>query len=270
MHHDVFEKLMLLGFSGYEAKAYVALLQHNPATGYQIAKESGIPRSMIYEVLSKLIARGAAMVLPKESGSKYSPVPAAEFLEKIQSQTEDTIKNLKKKLSILDTTSNLEYVWNIEGPRNIVAKAMDMISQAKNRIYLSLMPETFSELKSVLHKAISRKVKVVIYSTENLEMEGARVVYTPIPGRHRYQVQGLWLLLVKDGKEVLIGEWLGENKARASWTRSPLFVFVAEHHLRTDVYLPKVLKSLGDKARELIREEDWELFAHAYESHLDD
>jgi hypothetical protein len=78
----------------------------------------------------------------------------------------------------------------------------------------------------------------------------------------------LWLVLVVDGQEVLIGELLTQNQARASWTTSPLFVFVAEHHLRTDLYLPRVLAMLGDRALELIQEEDRELFACAFESRL--
>ncbi|MCJ7668073.1 MAG: hypothetical protein MUP04_07320, partial [Anaerolineae bacterium] len=82
------------------------------------------------------------------------------------------------------------------------------------------------------------------------------------------QAGGLGLILVVDGEEVLIGEWLTATKARASWTSSPLLVFVAEHHLRTDPYLPQILALLGERAREVIREEDWELFARAMESHI--
>jgi hypothetical protein len=53
------------------------------------------------------------------------------------------------------------------------------------------------------------------------------------------------------------------------WTGSPLFVLVAEHHLRTDLYLPRVLAMLGDDALGLIQEEDRELFACAFESRID-
>ena len=74
------------------------------------------------------------------------------------------------------------------------------------------------------------------------------------------------LVLVIDGEEVLIGERLGAIQAQASWTSSPLLVFIAEHHLRTDLYLPEILAQLGDRALDLIQEEDRELFALAMES----
>jgi len=65
-------------------------------------------------------------------------------------------------------------------------------------------------------------------------------------------VTQLGLILVVDGEEVLIGEWLTTPQARASWTRSPLLVFIAEHHMRTDPYLPLVLAMLGDRALDVI------------------
>ena len=269
MSGDVLEKLVKLGFSEYEAKTYVALLRRNPATGYQIAKESGVPRSMIYEVLGKLAARGAVMVLPKESGTKYAPFPAGEFLDKLQHQHQKVIDSLKQDLPALDATSNLEYVWNIEGHENIMAKAREMIVHSQKRIYLSLLPEMFPALREDLKHAASRGVRVVVYSTEHLDLPGGRVVAAPDPKKRHSNVEGLWLILVVDGEEVLMGELMTENRARASWTGSPLFVFVAEHHLRTDIYLPQVLAQLGDRAKELIREEDWELFACAFESRLD-
>ena len=264
------DKLVRIGFSEYEAKAYVALLRESPVTGYQLAKLSGVPRSMIYEVLGKLTARGAAMTLRKEGSTQYAPVPAQEFLEQLHREQDALIGALADELSGLDAASDLDYVWNIEGHANIMAKAEEMIEQAGSRIYLSLLPATFPALRPVLEAAAARGVQVVIYSTEQLELPGGRVISTPVPEEVNERVEGLWLVLVVDGEEVLIGELLNENEARASWTGSPLFVFVAEHHMRTDLYLPRVLALLGDQAQDLIREEDWDLFACAFESRLED
>jgi sugar-specific transcriptional regulator TrmB len=263
------DRLVKIGFSEYEAKAYVALLRESPVTGYQIAKLSGVPRSMIYEVLGKLVARGAAMTLRKEGSTQYAPVPAGEFLDQLHREHEDLVASLRDDLTILDSVSDLEYVWNIEGHENIMAKAEEMIDQTKHRIYLSLLPATFPALRDALQEAIGRGVRTVVYSTEALELPGGQVIVNPVPEEAHERVEGLWLVLVVDGQEVLIGELLTENRARASWTGSPLFVFVAEHHLRTDLYLPRVLSFLGDQALDLIQEEDRELFACAFESRIE-
>jgi len=262
------DKLVRIGFSEYEAKAYVALLRESPVTGYQLAKLSGVPRSMIYEVLGKLSVRGAAMTLRKEGSTLYAPVPAQEFLEQLHREQAALFGALEEDLSSLDATSDLDYVWNIEGHDNIMAKAEEMLAQARERIYLSLMPATFPSLRDLLEQAIARGVRVAVYSTEPLDLPGGQVIATPVPEVTQERVEGLWLVLVIDEQEVLIGELLTENRARASWTGSPLFVFIAEHHLRTDLYLPRVLAMLGDQALELIQEEDRELFACAFESRL--
>ncbi len=267
-NQDLIGNLGKIGFSEYEAKAYVALLRENPITGYQLAKLSSVPRSMIYEVLGKLVARGAAMTLRKEGSMLYAPVPAVEFLDQLRREHEDLVTSLKDDLTSLNAASDLDYVWNIEGHENIMAKAEEMVGRARERICLSLLPETFSSLQTMLTQAIDRGVRVVVYSTRKLDLPGGRVVVIPSPTEAQERVEGLWLILAIDGQEVLIGEMLTENRARASWTGSPLFVFVTEHHMRTDPYLPQILALLGDKALQVIREEDRELFALALESHV--
>jgi len=192
-----------------------------------------------------------------------------EFFDELHREHEDLINSLKDDLSTLDATSDLEYVWNIEGHENIMAKARDMIGQAGQRIYLSLMPATFAALQPALQEAVEREVRVVIYSTADLDLPGGRVIANPVPEQTHERVEGLWLVMVIDGREVLVGELLTQNRARASWTGSPLFVFIAEHHLRTDLYLPRVLALLGQEGQALIREEDRELFACAFESRIE-
>jgi sugar-specific transcriptional regulator TrmB len=268
MNSDPIDKLVKIGFSEYEAKAYVALLRESPVTGYQLSKQSGVPRSMIYEVLGKLTARGAAMTLRKGDSTQYAPVPAEEFLDQLHREHEELVFSLKDDLAALTSAPDLEYVWNIEGHENIMAKAEEMIRQAQSRIYLALLPATFPDLRPALEKATQRGVRAVIYTTNDFHLPGGRVVVAPVSEEARDRVEGLMLILVIDGEEVLIGEWLTATQARASWTSSPLLVFIAEHHLRTDPYLPQILACLGSRALDIIQEEDRELFARALESHI--
>jgi Cd2+/Zn2+-exporting ATPase len=263
---DPIDRLGRIGFSEYEAKAYVALLRESPVTGYQLSKLSGVPRSMIYEVLGKLTARGAAMTLRTEGTTKYAPIPAAEYLGQLDREHGELISSLKEDLSGLASAPDLEYVWNIEGHENILAKASEMIARAKQRVYLALLPAMFPALQATLTMVIERGVRVVLYTTRQLDLPGGRVVVAHVSEETLGQARGLGLILVTDGEEVLIGESLAEAYARASWTSSPLLVFVAEHHLRTDLYLPRMMALLGDHALDIIQEEDRGLFVRAMES----
>ncbi len=268
MGDDPVDKLVRIGFSEYEAKAYVALLRKSPVTGYELSKLCGVPRSMIYEVVGKLAARGAAMTLRTGGSTKYAPVPADDFLDQLHREHEELVASLKDDLAAFAAAPDLEYVWNIEGRDNILGKAVEMIGQAKTRIYLALLPATLPTLRSALEKAIGRGLRVVLYTTGEIALPGSQVVVAPMSEGALSQAGELGLILVTDGEEVLIGEWLTGTQARASWTSSPLLVFIAEHHLRTDLYLPQILALLGDRALEIIQEEDRELFARALESRI--
>lgn len=268
MGDSLINKLVKLGFSEYEAKSYIALLRKSPVSGYELAKQSGVPRSMIYEVMGKLTARGAAMLLHTGGSTKYAPVPAEEFLDQLHQEHQTLVASLKDDLLPLASAPDLDYVWNIEGHENIIARAREMVEQAQSQIYLALRPATFPDLRPSLETAVQRGVRVVVYTTETVALPGGQVVVAHVSEETLSQVEGLGLILVIDGKEVLVGEWLTATQARASWTSTPLLVFIAEHHLRTDLYLPQLLALLGDQALEIIQEEDRELFTRALESNI--
>jgi sugar-specific transcriptional regulator TrmB len=261
-------KLIQLGFSEYEAKAYMALLKDSPASGYQIAKNSGVPRSMVYEVIGKLNARGAVLTYRVDGSIKYAPTPPDEFLDHLQREHEALIMSLQEDIKTVTTASDPDYVWNLEGNDNILTKAEEMIHRSSYRIYLAIAPSMFPMLQEKLESAAARGVSVVIYTTTPLDIACCRVIVAHVSEETLEQAQGLALILVVDGTEMLIGEWLTDNSAHASWTSNPLMVFLAEHHLRTDLYLPQLLACLGADALELIAEEDRDLFARAMENKI--
>jgi hypothetical protein len=45
------QRLIELGFSQYEAQAYVGLLGREPLTGYALSNVTGIPQPKVYETL---------------------------------------------------------------------------------------------------------------------------------------------------------------------------------------------------------------------------
>ena len=56
-----YEFLEKLGFSSNEAKVYGTLIKHKVLNGYEIAKLSGVARSLVYEVINRLVAKGAVI-----------------------------------------------------------------------------------------------------------------------------------------------------------------------------------------------------------------
>ena len=58
------DRLVRLGLTTYEARAYVALVRRDSFTAAQIARTAGLPRQRIYDVLASLVEKGLASARP--------------------------------------------------------------------------------------------------------------------------------------------------------------------------------------------------------------
>jgi sugar-specific transcriptional regulator TrmB len=225
------DKLVNIGLSEYEAKAYLALLKKSPLTGRGLARLSGVPRSMITHIADGLASRGAVVTLPTGDTIEYAPVPAEEFLDRLHQEHEELMAALKDELGSLTETPDLDCVWNIRGQANIIARAKSILGQARRRIYLATWPATFPALRPALEGAIGRGVQVVIYTTGRLDLPGGRVVITTVSEKVCQEKRTVGLIVIRDGQELLIGERLDAGQAQASWTHNPTLVAIIEHHL---------------------------------------
>ena len=53
------------GYTGSDARTYIALLRQHPATGYELASRGDVPRSAIYGVLKRLEQAGLVNAIPE-------------------------------------------------------------------------------------------------------------------------------------------------------------------------------------------------------------
>ena len=58
------ERLVHLGLTQYEARAYVALIRRDGSTPAEVAKVASVPRPRIYDVIASLVAKGLASERP--------------------------------------------------------------------------------------------------------------------------------------------------------------------------------------------------------------
>jgi len=79
-----------LGLTEYEAKAYLALLTESPLSGYSIARNSGVPRSKIYEVLGSLVGKGAVLASHGDP-VRYAPLSPKELLTRYRGEMEQVL-----------------------------------------------------------------------------------------------------------------------------------------------------------------------------------
>jgi sugar-specific transcriptional regulator TrmB len=74
---DVVERLVHLGLTQYEARAYAALIRRDGSTPAEVAKVAGVPRPRIYDVMDSLVAKGLVIERPGRA-AKFAAVRPAE------------------------------------------------------------------------------------------------------------------------------------------------------------------------------------------------
>ena len=211
------ERLTEIGLTEYEAKAYVALLRLGPASGYQVAKESGVPRSTIYEILAKLVMRGAVLTQSFAEQVRYAPVAPEQFLGRLRREFLDSHDALLDGLrDLTKTAAPPGNTWNLAGRKNLFSYARQMIDQAEQEVALLVGDDDeLDQLLPQLREARARGVGLTVISPTPYDGDEVRVTVHP-EGLGLRQAIGHGFSLVVDGREALIGEV--DRSESAVWT----------------------------------------------------
>jgi sugar-specific transcriptional regulator TrmB len=164
---DVIEQLTALGFTEYEAKVYLALLHEHPATGYQVGKLAGVPRSMVYEALGRLEARGAVLKSFDEKATLYRPVSPDMLLDRYEQGLRQRVAELRASLAPLYRPRDEGRLWNFSGRREALHYAREMIERAQVELMLVLTDDDVTELRMALTDAHARGVRLGVILTGN-------------------------------------------------------------------------------------------------------
>jgi len=224
-----------LGFTKYEALAYVSLLQHSPVTRYELSKNSGVPRSAIYDVIRRLESHGAVNAL-SGTPEKYVPLPQEEFLNMLTQRYSKKIDDFKKDISKIETFIHPGQLWNITGYDHFIAKAKEMINEAKTEIYLSAWTREIKEILKELKKAEKRGVRVVIFSFTQVPEIGQVYSYD----LDEQELEKTWdhkLILARDREELLMGEASKKPNQQTAWTKNKAILHIALNHIVLDITL---------------------------------
>lgn len=235
---NIIQRLQAVGMSGYEAKAYIALVAAGePLNGYEVAKRSGVPRSTVYETLGKLTASGATYeVRTPEDSVSYLALPPKALLDRLERHYESTIDSLRTSLPSIVAPGRLHLIHNLAGPAALLERAGDIISSAQHDLFLSLWPEELGSLDDLVRAAESRGVAITVMSFGETENPvGHTYVHTISAPSVVLENLGCRLFVaVADRSEVVMGG-LDEGEAWGVYTDNPAVVLVAVEYIRHDV-----------------------------------
>ena len=254
---DLRRGLMEIGFTEYEAKVYLALLGGNPATGYQISKESGVPRSMVYETLSRLVARGAALESVEGKTTLYCPVPPHLLLDRYEERQLSLTTDLREKLQAKYVDTSEEYVWSIRSKSAVFTYAKQMLSEAQREIYLVLNDVGLGALQEEIKATTERGMDVCTLLTGQDHFSHGYVARHP-PLESEVQELTNTMVLVVDQAEALIAD-VGQD-AYATITNSHNLVLIARQFIWMELFAQRVYRQLGVDMLERLDPEDRKIF----------
>jgi HTH-type transcriptional regulator, sugar sensing transcriptional regulator len=250
------ERLTRLGFSLYEAKAYVGLLINGEQTGYGLSNLTGVPQPKVYETLRRLLERGAVLQTA-EKPATYAAIPAEHLLNTLDADFKQRLQEAKHDLEQLlpqFTEDQREVIWKLTSFEGVIAKAVSALAHATTTVYLSGNTTVLEPLKEAVAQASQRGVTFVVLHFGSLPFpvpngrtfrhastEGS--LYSHHQARHLAVVVdsavALWAL-ARDGKS-----WQG------LFSESATFASVIKGYIRHDIMVQRIYADLPEALTDL-------------------
>lgn len=245
--------LRSLGFTEYEAQAYVTLVEHGELSGYELAKRSGIPRANVYAVAGKLLGRGAVLQSHGDKHQRYVAVAPTVLLRGIDAGRQRTLAAAEEALAALAQPDHSAAVFTLQGEQ-LLDRTRQLIDACNERLLIAIQPPEAKQLAPVLQHAQERGVAIVTLCLEACEQPCAgcqgqlhRHALAPVDGSR-------WLLLVTDGNEALVGRitaTLSEGMAAAQ----PLVIELVAAYIHQSLALATLGSELAGRFDGLLSEQ---------------
>ena len=240
------ERLREVGLGEYEAKLYLALVKRHPASGYELARASGVPSSKVYEVLSRL--RDKELVFASDGGraTRYIPADPDDFVDRYARRVTRALDGLRRDLRAHAADDEVGYVWNVHGRDALLERALELLARAQDTVLVSAWDEELGALAEVVAAAHRRGVKVAAISYGTLAVEADVVYFHPIKDTIHGEKGGRGLTLCVDSRIALAGIVGDATRTSGAWSSNPGFVSAVEDYLKHDVYVQKIVGRFND------------------------
>ncbi len=148
---DFVGQLTRLGLTSYEARAYLTLIRRDSFTAAQVARQSGLPRQRIYDVLGSMVQKGLAVARPGNV-VKYAATPPEVAINQLLATQRDDLARIESsaKTMVADLepafvagqreTDPLEYIEVLRDKRAINERFAELQNAVKNEILVFTKP----------------------------------------------------------------------------------------------------------------------------------
>ncbi|SHH71045.1 TrmB family transcriptional regulator [Clostridium grantii] len=246
----VIEDMKKLGLNEYESKAYLKLLEDYPVNGYTLSKNSGIPRSRIYEVLKNLKDKQLVFEQEEDKGSIYYPLEPKLLVDKLKDDFNNALDNINNFATKIYSEKNEENkLVVIRGRKEIIEFINRLIKDAEKSISVSIWEEELSELSEALNKAIAKGItlKGIYFGKNNSykQLVPHRRIETYLAEKNER-----YITIIIDGIHVVSGMVARGEDSTVTWTKDKGFVDMSEDYIFHDLMINMYSNKLEGKAKE--------------------
>lgn len=230
------EALFNLGLTRSAARLYLALLERHPATGYELASRSGVPRAAIYNTLSTLEKEGLVSRI-QDNPARYEPLAPDRLVELFSVRMKRRVESLRESLENLARPALPSGTWNIVGYDALLEQARLLIQKSQQFLALSIWQREALALEPELRDTAGRDCEIIVFSFTPVPTEIGRVFSYNIA---EAELERHWphkLILVSDGQGALMGNASQDAQNRAVLTREPSLVEMATANIVMDLTL---------------------------------
>ncbi|MGB3836439.1 MAG: helix-turn-helix domain-containing protein [Castellaniella sp.] len=246
---DTTVALQQLGFTEYEARAYVALVQAGELNGYELAKKTGIPRANIYAVANKLLERGAVLRTEREGAQRYSAIPAQQLLDSLDARHQRSLQAAHAALERQQAAHSPAPVFDLRG-KELLTRAQHLIDGCQHTLMVALQPAEAAALARPLASATQRGVQVTTLCLQACPQpcggcQGDIHCLSLVPADATR-----WLLVVADHASALVGQ-TDAQAAQGLSTTQEVVVQLAEAFIRQYITLAALGQALEPQLNQL-------------------
>lgn len=226
--------LVNFGFTRTQDLVYNALLRRESATGYVLARDTGLARANVYQALDVLVSRGLAATGGGRPAT-YRAARALDVVRTLRERVEGHLSSLAEELGLSPPDAAAPAAAGagcIEGARDLLVAAARAVDSAEREVLAVTGPWALA-VSDALERARARGISCRVVSLGAPAPEGAlrrevsAAELTPYWG-------GLPVLLVCDRSHAVCGVVSGD-RAHGMDTRSPGLVPFLRHLLRREL-----------------------------------
>ncbi len=190
MDNEILSRLKSLGFKDYESRVFLVLLKSSAISASEIAKESGVIRNSIYDILKSFTEKGYCNEIETGSVLKYEMIDPEVIFDKLEreikkrrSEEDDNIKETLKKLKPIYKSRNpiennlkIELIQGYNQHRE--SKFLELVKSARKEILFMIKLEGLvsKEIDTYIKKFYSNGgiIKSVYESTTDFKIKKSK------------------------------------------------------------------------------------------------